>query len=219
LPEEEGDHIISLRVKDDSDAWSEPDDLKVSVIDKETNLLPISDAGSPVSGTVGKRATLDGSGSYDPDGEITNYIWTSASHKVVLDNMNGPDPSFIPDEVGDYFFSLVVEDDDGASSDADRVTVHVTDPDALQPDDEDGRDPQENVKSGAKLILVAVIMFAIFLAGALAVLFIWGRKRKEGAVVAGIVEEAPTVCPACGSALEYSSDFQRYMCPSCGKYF
>lgn len=40
-----------------------------------TASLPLANAGGPYSGTVGQPILFDGSGSYDPDGNITLYEW------------------------------------------------------------------------------------------------------------------------------------------------
>ena len=41
-----------------------------------TNTAPVSDAGPEQIVTSGDVVTLDGSGSFDPDGDNGTYIWT-----------------------------------------------------------------------------------------------------------------------------------------------
>jgi len=116
---------IGLRVKDDAGAWSGIDEVVITVIDPDVNQRPIADAGSSVSGNVGDTITLDGSGSRDLDGTIAAYEWNAGGRTVAITDADQAEASFIPDEEGDYIFSLVVTDDDGARSDPDTVTAHI----------------------------------------------------------------------------------------------
>jgi outer membrane protein assembly factor BamB len=72
--------------------------------------------------------SLDGSHSYDPDGDLLEYSWSLASKPAgshaSLSDATTASPSFIPDEEGDYVFRLVVRDGKGAS-DSDEVTVNA----------------------------------------------------------------------------------------------
>ena len=42
---------------------------------KKENEAPIANAGGPYSGIEGIPITFDGSGSFDPDGDILSYFW------------------------------------------------------------------------------------------------------------------------------------------------
>ena len=97
------------------------------------NQAPTADAGPDqtltlAGGQTSAAVTLDGSGSSDPDGSVAGYTWTG-----------NPDPAETANPTldlvaGSYTFSLVVTDDDGASSVADTVTVTVNEAVAcLQP--------------------------------------------------------------------------------------
>lgn len=97
-------------------------DLPVADILGDTDgALSFPDTGK--SGT--ERVTLDGSGSHDTDGFVVSYRWTwsgsdgtsgaGSGTSLTLDLATGPS----------YEVSLVVEDDQGASSPADVVTVTV----------------------------------------------------------------------------------------------
>ena len=39
------------------------------------NQLPVADAGGPYTATVGSFASVDGTGSHDPDGSVLDYVW------------------------------------------------------------------------------------------------------------------------------------------------
>ncbi|MDW7696032.1 PKD domain-containing protein (plasmid) [Flammeovirgaceae bacterium SG7u.111] len=59
---------------------------------------------------------IDGSASYDPDGEISSYLWEQASGSYTLSLTNPTKEKLIIKElkVGDFEFSLTVTDDSGA---------------------------------------------------------------------------------------------------------
>jgi hypothetical protein len=89
-----------------------------------TNQEPTADAGPDqtlqlAAGETSIAVTLDGSGSTDSDGSIAACTWTGT-----------PDPAdtmspTVPLGAGTHSFTLVVTDDDGASSGPDRVQVTV----------------------------------------------------------------------------------------------
>jgi hypothetical protein len=90
------------------------------------NQPPIAQAGpdqtvectSPDGATV----TLDGTGSFDPDGDpIVEYVWTDS-----FGTGSGPMPA-LPFPFGTETVSLVVSDDVGASSEPDTMQVTVQD--------------------------------------------------------------------------------------------
>lgn len=90
---------------------------------------PIADAGNDRTVDLGDSVTLDGSGSSDPDGEITTWEWTCTSHDdVVLTNQDSASPSFTPDEEGTFVFNLRVMDDDDQWSQVSSVRITVIDP-------------------------------------------------------------------------------------------
>ena len=114
-----GTHTISLIVYD-GNKYSTVDTVVITVT--LTNQAPVANAGSDqtvaASGSTA-NVTLDGSGSYDPDGSITQYIWTWASGSA-----SGAHPSVnLP--VGTHTISLIVYDGTAYSS-ADYVVITVT---------------------------------------------------------------------------------------------
>ncbi|MGZ4862172.1 MAG: PKD domain-containing protein, partial [Halobacteriota archaeon] len=97
----------------------------------QPNQPPVADAGQPQSVHIGTLATLDGSKSNDADGTVQKYAWTIASapdgSTAALSDPIAVKPTFTPDKVGTYTFSLKVTDDKGAESTNDaKVTITAT---------------------------------------------------------------------------------------------
>jgi len=95
------------------------------------NAAPIANAGNDSNVVLGSSVVLDGSGSFDPDGEpITLYQWqvvsTPANSNLGSWTANEVDPLFAPDSSGVFVLSLTVSDG-LASSSADEVFISVSD--------------------------------------------------------------------------------------------
>ncbi len=87
---------------------------------------PVADAGGPYSGQVGSPITLDGSGSYDPDGDILSFLWDFGDGSPMLDSWPEATVTHAYAAAGTYTVTLTVSDDDGAE-DSDTTTATVTD--------------------------------------------------------------------------------------------
>jgi len=96
-PTIKGNYEFELLV-DDGSLSSSPDTVLVSV----NNQAPLSDAGSDqLNIDAGTLVTLDGSGSYDPDGDSIGYHWNQVSGpSVTLSDTNAVDPSGIGGQSG-----------------------------------------------------------------------------------------------------------------------
>ena len=107
-----------------SDPWesSAPDTVVITTL----NSVPIADAGPNERRLVGSTVTLDGSESYDPDGDALTFAWTFVSvpqgSVAALSDGATASPSFIIDIPGDYVAQLIVNDGE-ADSAPDTVTV------------------------------------------------------------------------------------------------
>lgn len=106
---------------------SHPDVVNVTV--KNVNHPPIADAGADQRVNEGSWVTLDGSGSFDSDGEGLTYSWTQTDGPLVgLDNSTPAKPSFSAPMVGPagatLVFWLVVSDGLLASA-PDEVTINL----------------------------------------------------------------------------------------------
>ncbi len=89
----------------------------------------MGDAGRDQAINVGQTLRLDGSASFDFDGDALNYSWVMVSRPVgsiaVLDDPAAVQPSFVADLAGDYEVEITV--DDGAlTSAAGSVTLSTT---------------------------------------------------------------------------------------------
>ena len=72
--------------------------------------------GAPTTSSVGSQITLDGTNSYDTDGSIVSYLWsTGATSSNITPTLSN---------AGTAVFSLTVTDDDGAS-DTREVSIEV----------------------------------------------------------------------------------------------
>jgi hypothetical protein len=119
-----GDYIIELTVTDSLGLASTADFVLVST----SNTPPVADAGPDQSIiVVGSLVQLDGTTSYDLDGDSFTYAWTITSAPVgstaVLSDSASPNPAFVADVQGEYVITLVVTDVFEASSDPDSVIV------------------------------------------------------------------------------------------------
>ena len=93
-----------------------------------THLAPTANAGPDQDVFAGSTVTLDGTGSFDPEGQPLTYEWTQVRGQDVTggsDVLTGPTPSFTapgsPDRVE---FQLRVSDGDFTSG-PDRVRIDV----------------------------------------------------------------------------------------------
>lgn len=92
------------------------------------NLAPIAEAGPSQTVHVGSLVSLDGNGSYDPDGNCTlSYTWeimlAPQGSTAALSDPNSVGTTFTADLVGDYTIQLVVTDCQGVSSAPDQVKI------------------------------------------------------------------------------------------------
>ena len=110
-----GNHNIFFKVKDNYGDWSNEE--KSSVIikksDKPINNKPIVITNGPYSSFVNEYIQLDGSNSYDPDGdEIIDYIWDFNNGIT----KNGNIVQYRYNNTGNYTIKLTITDANGASS-------------------------------------------------------------------------------------------------------
>ncbi len=120
----EGDYILQLIVND-GELDSHPDTVLVTTL----NTRPIADAGDNATATVGDLVELDGSDSFDPDGDSLSYRWTVSAapgQAPTILNSQSASPSFTPNDPGTYVLQLIVND--GAiDSHPDSVMIEVED--------------------------------------------------------------------------------------------
>jgi hypothetical protein len=98
-------------------------------------LAPVANAGKDANAKTGQPVSLDGSGSFDPEGALISYRWSfaqvplgSAVSGTSLSDPVSPQPAFTPDRDGAYTVRLLVSD--GILSDEDEVVITSAAPNA-----------------------------------------------------------------------------------------
>ena len=104
------DYVVQLIVNDGT-VDSAPDTVTIS----PGNVPPVADAGPDQGGKLpGARITLDGSGSFDDNGDPLTFNWAFTSiplgSAAVLSNTAAVRPTFTVDRDGDYVVRLIVND-------------------------------------------------------------------------------------------------------------
>ncbi len=116
-----GTYVVQLLVNDGR-ASSAPGTVTISTI----NSKPVANAGADQSAHVGVQVFLDGSGSFDVDGDALTYQWALTAQPTnstaSLDNPFSVSPSLILDKPGTYTVQLLVHDGT-VESDPDTVTI------------------------------------------------------------------------------------------------
>jgi len=141
-----GHPLVAFDWVDDKVAYQAGADLSTYRY-TQTNLPPIADAGEDQQTEAGLTVTLDGSGSYDPDGDAITYAWAQLDGPTV--ELTGADqvaPTFAAGAAGDYTFQLVV--DDGQETGHDEVLIvvaEVADDDTSPDDDDDDNDNDDSL--------------------------------------------------------------------------
>ncbi|HMH34206.1 MAG TPA: T9SS type A sorting domain-containing protein, partial [Puia sp.] len=117
---QQGTYLFELDVTDNKGAMG-TDLVTVQVNAPErrpvVNQAPFADAGNDTSVQISDNGVLlNGSGSYDPDGQIFSYSWNQESGPNVAnietaESVTTPISNLIP---GNYVFQLTVTDDQGA---------------------------------------------------------------------------------------------------------
>jgi hypothetical protein len=116
----------------DGQSFSAPDTVDVTV--KNVNKPPIADAGNVCNVREGGTVNLDGSYSYDPDGETLAFEWVqTAGPAVVLSGADTAKPFFSAPEVGQdgvtLTFALTVSDGiDSANASINVIVENVNHP-------------------------------------------------------------------------------------------
>ena len=123
----EGENILYIYAFDKSGNYS-LDNLRINVIKSgntsDINLNPIAVPGAPYKGEINTDITFNGSGSYDPDGTISEYLWDFGDGTTA----NVVKPAHKYAAKGTYNVTLTVKDAFGKASAAVITTAAITDP-------------------------------------------------------------------------------------------
>jgi hypothetical protein len=118
-----GTYRIRLVVSDALGLASAPDEVMIST----ENSAPVADAGPDQQLIqLGTLVQLDGSHSFDDDGDDVTYAWslgTPAGSLASLSDATAANPTFAADVQGEYRARLTVTDEFGAQSATDEVVV------------------------------------------------------------------------------------------------
>ena len=106
-----GDYRIQLVVTDSLGVASAPAEVIIST----TNTAPVAHAGDDQAiNILNVPVSLDGSQSWDDDGDDITYLWTivskPADSQAALSDPTAVDPTITPDKYGDYRIQLEVSD-------------------------------------------------------------------------------------------------------------
>jgi hypothetical protein len=115
VPGSQGVYGFQL-VASDGHLSSPPDEVWV-IVNTLTNRVPTADAGEDQAVTEGDTVGLNGSGSFDPDGDALSYAWSQVDgpESVLLEGAATVQAQFQASEPGIYEFRLVVHDGEVAS--------------------------------------------------------------------------------------------------------
>jgi PKD repeat protein len=123
-----GEYHVALRV-DDGTGVSNARGLDVARV--IVNAPPVAEAGEALSPLIGEIVTFDAARSYDPDGSITDYLWTLGDGTT----KSGAVVTHAYRAVGEYLVSLKVTDSSGRDNGAgfDHTSVIVRDTQNVMP--------------------------------------------------------------------------------------
>lgn len=119
-----GTYVVQVTVTDAAGLASSAANVTIS----SANMPPTAHAGDAQAAVVGQTVTLNGAGSFDPDGDTLTYMWGFLDKPLgsltVLAGAVTPTPSFTPDLPGQYTVGLMVSDGVGGSPQA-QVTISI----------------------------------------------------------------------------------------------
>jgi hypothetical protein len=119
--DEPGTYVAELTVNDGT-----LDSNPSSVVISTQNSAPKANAGANKKVSVGSTVTLDGSGSFDRDGDSLTFSWLLSElpdgSQATLSDSSAVKPTFDVDLPGEYIAELIVNDG-SLDSDPDTVTI------------------------------------------------------------------------------------------------
>jgi hypothetical protein len=128
VPQKIGKYVLSLTVMDDIGRYGSWEDLVNITADPLPNAKPTADAGPDQTVPIHTEVQLDGSDSWD-DAEITAWNWNITQQPensgISLSDETAINPTFTPEYIGLYKFTLTVKDVNNTWSKDDTVKITV----------------------------------------------------------------------------------------------
>ena len=120
-----GVYNIGLSVATNLGVNSDKDDVKITIL----NVRPEANAGEDISGKIGQELVLDGSRSFDLNGEELSFLWVPKSIQRFPEGQGIQEVSeartvFTVQRAGEYLIELIVKDPSGLES-RDEITIRV----------------------------------------------------------------------------------------------
>jgi hypothetical protein len=146
--DEPGTYVAQLTVNDGT-----LDSNPGSVVISTQNSTPNANAGADKTVSTGSTVTLDGSGSFDIDGDSLTFFWSFSElpdgSQATLSDSSAVKPTFDIDLPGEYIAELIVND---GSLDSDPDTVTIGTGNMNTPPEADAG-PDQNVSVGDTVTL------------------------------------------------------------------
>jgi hypothetical protein len=125
-PDVAGAYVLRVTVSDGRGGQA-IDELTITASAAGANRAPVANAGFDLNGTETIPMTLDGTASFDPDGDDLTFSWSivsaPAGSTVSIVGAGGATASLTPDREGVYVVELEVSDGQFTSTDTATLTV------------------------------------------------------------------------------------------------
>jgi hypothetical protein len=122
FPDKSGTYVFEITADDGTEGCS--DTITLTVTGGEP---PVCSAGEDFIGEIAVRSNLDGTETFDPDGEALSYYWYVVERPEGSTNglitRTSVTPGFIPDIGGEYTFQITATDGEDSCADEVQMTV------------------------------------------------------------------------------------------------
>lgn len=169
-----GKHIISFRVKDDEESWSESEVEELEIKSKVTNRAPIAVIDSITPNPVTEDITIYFNGyGIDDDGTIISYVWESD-----IDGILSLEKSFSKSSlsVGVHSISFKVQNDENLWSEPITMTLTVNE---IEISTEDNNEAKDEIYNEDLFTRVIIFLFIIIIIIAIVLIILKKRQRTQ----------------------------------------
>ncbi len=170
-----GFYEVSLTVGDGN--YSSTSSMNIIVISFKPH-PPMADGGLSQEVNSTDHVTLDGSNSYDPDGDSLTYIWDFGDGS---ENGYGVTTTHLFDKEGIYIVSLTVKDYYHSSNDT--VVIKVGEGPVINPDQPSGDDSNEDESDLFLWVTIGIVVIVLVI---LVIGWIYSRSRSRTATLEGV---------------------------------